>query len=547
MTLIFALFGVRWQRGSDRVATMFLVDGSASVGSGGRSDQLKWLGDALAEQPDESLAGVAIFGGDARLESTVRTNLELDALTTKVDSSRTNLEGALRLAGAVLPEDAKRRIVLMSDGRQTEGDMRAEIERLAERGIVVETIPIERSTGVDVAVESVDAPMNASVGDKIVIAAIIDSSQAFPGASVELTFDGAIVATEEVDLKAGANRVEFATEIPDGIDVARYRVQVRSPGDQVAENDSGFVAIQVKGKSKVLVVEGEAGRGTSLVNALRAGGLLIDVVVPQNLPEADSLAAYQGIVLADVSVPSFTDQQLDDLAVTTRDLGRGLVTVGGTHSYALGGYRESKLEKLLPVISDVLDPKRRVTVAEVLAIDTSGSMGACHCGANGNGNNSAGGGAGLNEGGVNKTDIARAAAERSVDALSAEDEVGILGIDNNSRWIADITNLGTGGEGVRDAIDGLRHTQDGTDLTKSLTKAADALKKSKAGLKHVILFTDGFTGDNVLRDVAEEAAELKVQGITVSVLSTGETSSVALLEAIATAGGLRWYVGTTLR
>lgn len=136
------------------------------------------------------------------------------------------------------------------------------------------------------------------------------------------------MATEDVDLKAGANRVEFSTEIPDGTDVARYRVQVHSAGDQVAKNDSGFVAIQVKGKSKVLVVEGEAGRGKSLIEALRAGGLLIDVVVPQKLPEADSLA-YQGIVLADVSVASFTDQpQLDDLAVTTRDLGRGLVTVG---------------------------------------------------------------------------------------------------------------------------------------------------------------------------------------------------------------------------
>src|SRR3712207_9200856 len=67
------------------------------------------------------------------------------------------------------------------------------------------------------------------------------------------------------------------------------------------------------------------------------------------------------------------------------DLGRGLVTIGGNRSYALGGYRNSPLEELLPVVSEILDPKRRQSVAQVLAIDTSGSMAACHCneGANG--------------------------------------------------------------------------------------------------------------------------------------------------------------------
>src|SRR3712207_7880298 len=54
------------------------------------------------------------------------------------------------------------------------------------------------------------------------------------------------------------------------------------------------------------------------------------------------------------------------------DLGRGLVTIGGNRSYALGGYRNSPLEDLLPVVSEILDPKRRQSVAQVLAIDTSG-------------------------------------------------------------------------------------------------------------------------------------------------------------------------------
>src|SRR4029077_7483497 len=116
---------------------------------------------------------------------------------------------------------------------------------------------------------------------------------------------------------------------------------------------------------------------------------------------------YASVAMVDVDARSLTDDQVKTLAASTRDLGHGLVTLGGDESYGLGGYLDSPLEELLPVISDITDPKRRQSVAEVLAIDTSGSMAACHC-SDGNG------GARL-PGGVQKDDIAKAAAARTID------------------------------------------------------------------------------------------------------------------------------------
>ena len=127
---------------------------------------------------------------------------------------------------------------------------------------------------------------------------------------------------------------------------------------------------------------------------------------------------------------------------------------------------------------------RRRTVAEVLSIDTSESMGACHCAGEAMGNAPA-------EGGINKTDISRAAAERTIAALSENDQVGVLAWNSSAEWVIELQTLPPA-----DVIDrGLRSLQPSgnTDIRDSLADAAEALIASDAELKHIILFTDGFT------------------------------------------------------
>ena len=67
------------------------------------------------------------------------------------------------------------------------------------------------------------------------------------------------------------------------------------------------------------------------------------------------------------------------LQVYVRDLGRGLVMVGGPRSYGAGGYTDTPLEETLPVDMGVRDREKQPDVALVVVIDKSGSMDACHC------------------------------------------------------------------------------------------------------------------------------------------------------------------------
>ena len=78
-----------------------------------------------------------------------------------------------------------------------------------------------------------------------------------------------------------------------------------------------------------------------------------------------------------------------------------------------------------------------------------------------------------------------------------------------------------------------------------MVTAAAELRESNAALKHIILFSDGFTEPRDLQALAAQASELADEGITVSVVATGEGAAEDL-RPIAEAGGGRFYPGRNL-
>ncbi len=532
-----ALLGFAIPRPANDVATVFLIDGSDSVGPAGRTAAVEWVRAALAEQPDGARSAVAVFGDEARLELTLKIENTLGVPAVEIDASQTNLANALRLGGAVLPTDSRRRIVLLSDGRATAGDVVEEAQLLAADGVQVDIHTLTTEPGADVAVAALDAPGLVREGEQIVIDASVVATRATT-AVLTLLEDGEVVDTVSADLEAGTNTVRFEREA--GVSgLVRYEVQVRAAGDGVPQNDRAFAAIPVEGPARVLLVEGRSGSADTLATALEAGGLLIDRVRANQFPPVDELAQYSSTILVDVDITTMAPSQVAALGTATRDLGKGLVTIGGVQSYGLGGYLGSEFEELLPVVSEVLDPQRRQSVAQVLAVDTSGSMGACHCAEEGPGAIPGN----QRDGGVNKTDIARNAAARAIEALNSTDEVGVLAFNSRENWVIDLQQVP-----AADVVSGELATlqpSGGTDISQTLMTAAEALRTSNASLKHIILFTDGFTEGNTIDGLAEEAAALAAEGITVSVVATGEGASKELRD-IAENGDGRFYPGRDL-
>ena len=62
------------------------------------------------------------------------------------------------------------------------------------------------------------------------------------------------------------------------------------------------------------------------------------------------------------------------LQTYVRDDRGGLIAVGGDHSFTRGGYRDTLLEDILPVICEERKDKPPQKLAMVLVLDISGSM-----------------------------------------------------------------------------------------------------------------------------------------------------------------------------
>ena len=110
-----------------------------------------------------------------------------------------------------------------------------------------------------------------------------------------------------------------------------------------------------------------------LVAALESQRQQVDTIVPEALPtDFAGLATYDSVVLVDVPRIRLSDRQLAALQVYVRDLGKGLVMVGGPDSYGAGGYQKTPLEETLPVDMGVRDRQKQPDIALVVVIDAVG-------------------------------------------------------------------------------------------------------------------------------------------------------------------------------
>src|SRR5207245_1767859 len=96
------------------------------------------------------------------------------------------------------------------------------------------------------------------------------------------------------------------------------------------------------------------GEGSVIASALTSTGMRLETRPVADLPDQiDVLGGYSAVVLADVSAESLTDAQQTTLRAYVRDMGRGLLAIGGDTSFGQGEYVGTPLDNTLPVRSSV--------------------------------------------------------------------------------------------------------------------------------------------------------------------------------------------------
>ena len=532
--LVLALAGLQLVLPVDRLATVFVVDLSDSVGESGREDALAFLRETLEVMPEGDEAGIVAFGKDALVERLPEELRRVDRLRSTPVKAATDIGGALRLAAALFPDAAQKRIVLISDGNDTTGRGQREAALAAARGIQVETRVVGLVDQQEVLVDRLTTPSTARLGEEIEAVAEITSSVAQP-ATVRLFADGALVQTARVDLKEGSNRIVFRVK-PTEAGFHTFRAVVEAASDTFSQNDRADSNTIVKGEPRTLVLAGNQAVAAELVKALETEGQLVDSIVPEALPtDFSSLLAYDSVVVVDVPRLRFTDKQLLALQTYVRDLGRGLVMVGGPDAYGAGGYTKTPIEETLPVDMGVRNRQKEPDIALVVVIDKSGSMDACHCNSF---NGGMGGGGQLQ--GVRKVDIGKEAILRAAAALTARDELGVVAFDESAHWVVQVKPLGqiTDLEGQIAVINPLGQT----NIYSGLDQAVQSLEKVTATRRHIILLTDGWSRSGEYDQILQR---MKAAGITLSTVGAGGGAN-PFLEQLAQQGGGRFYAASNV-
>lgn len=521
-----AAMGVELGKPLDRLAVLVVVDKSRSmdlVPDSASRIRAELHAAEIGMRQDDRI-GVLAFAGSAFVEDPLRPKSRLPA-PQEVELGRdgTDISAALRRALAEVPADAAARIVILSDGVATRGDALDAASAAVAAQIPVDVVPLDQRVVPDVRVIAVRTASRASEGEALSLRVVTQSTQDSE-LQLDIYKDGQLVRSGSVSVRQGEDVVHLREEAPGpGLHRIDVRISAKDPKhDQAAEDNSGSAFVRVRGPAAALILEGDTPGAEPLARALRNAAFRVDIQGATSTPaDISGLAAYDVVVLSDIPARLLSQGQLDALGSYVRDLGGGLLLMGGDRSLGPGGFGKTAVEEVSPVSFDLKQERKRASLAEVIIIDYSGSMAA-------------------SAGKHTKLQLANEAAARSAELLGGGDRLGVMHVDTSVSWtvpLAPVVDKPAIAKKIRDVGPG----GGGIYIDLSLKEAYAAIRKEKVALKHVLLFSDG--GDAEAKtDAFSLVSGAKAMGITTSVVALGRGSDVTALEHMSKLGDGRFYL-----
>lgn len=505
-----------------KTTTVFVVDRSKSM-EGSFAAEEEYLKTSVEALPRGENYAVVTFGSNNMVEQFVTNKAEYFGIYTVPESGGTDIESAVRLAASLIPDNSKGRIVVVSDGRETIGDIAGTLSLLKEEEIELCAKMIDSSSGNDVYIQEISMPETLYSGDAYSLQVTVFSS--YSTSAVIKVWSGSQVLKEmNVNLTTGENTF-VVDEVAGDKAIEEKTVTIEADGDEVEENNSAVGAAVVELPRSVLLISGLSEDSSGLQEMLESLNINLSVVSALNAPSTlVDMLAYKTIIIDNCYVGDLPEGFVNSLESYVRDYGGGIVTTGGKESYAPGGYKDTPLEKVLPVDMTPKGIDEAPSLAMVMVIDNSGSMGAEYD-MNGNVIN-----------GKSKIDIAVEAAQLAVDNLNRTDYVGVLTFSDQFVWRQQIVQVDDR-EGIKATIEGIG-IEGGTVIKPAVKEAAESLKNVDAGIKHIILLTDG---EGETKDFSDAIELINDNGITMSTIAVGADSDTSLLETLADECDGRYY------
>lgn len=500
--LVLGLAGLTLLQPTREQYVVFAIDESLSVGDEAQQQVQAYLERAVAAAGRHRVAFLSFAAHPGPVLA------ERGKVTAELDREGTNLAQAFETARAAIPPAYIPHIVLLSDGNQTSGDA---LKSALGGGVPISTVPLSTRSEPEVQVSSLQVPAQVREGEPFYVEVVIDSNHDDEG-EIEVYRGAHKVVSERRAIKKGENRFRFRQSITSER-LAQYTVRIRGFQDQFEDNNSATGLVFSSGQPRVLLIESDPKLAKHLGWALEQEGIQVDVRPPRGMPDSlADLQNYELLMLSNVPATALSQRQMDVVRTYVQELGGGLIMLGGDQSFGLGGYYKTVLEEILPVRSDFEKEKEKPSLAMVLVIDKSGSMGG------------------------QKMELAKDAAKGAVELLGPKDKIGVIAFEGETYWVSDVQPA-TNKSAVLDRISSIE-AGGGTVMAPAMEAAYEALKSTTAKLKHVIILTDGISAPGDFEGITTNMANAK---ITVTTVGVGDDADKKLLEEIAKIGNGRFY------
>lgn len=523
LLLVLALAGLQIVQTVERLAIVFLVDHSDSVSAEMRAGQMAALRSAIAERAPDDAWALIVFGANVSLERGFELLNDVPEIRSRVVGSQTNLANAIQTAIAIFPPDARRRIVILSDGQQTAGDAEAKARLAAASGIEISYIPFEPVALPDLRLAELNTPQRVSEGQEFDLRISIEAEEASE-ATLLIFSSGQLIQETPLTLTAGMNRYTLRQQAGAG-GFLNYSARIVPAGeDRFPQNNQLAAFTEIVGAPRVLVLAAQPQEAEALINALLSAGMRPELRRPADLPpDTAALADYRAVLLVNTPVTALSAQQLARLDSYVRDLGGGLVVIGGPQAYGPGEYLDTTLEAMLPLRMDIEDQQRLPQLTIAYLIDRSGSMGA------------------PDPNGIPNIELAKRAIDLSLEYLQPGDRVAVGTFDTGGAWVAEFQPVGD-----RRALQRLIATLrpgGGTDILAGLNLVARDIVNEPSPRKHILLMTDGGANPRGLVQLVQRLRE--EQDVTTSVIAIG-TYLPDFLEEMARVGEGNYHIVSDL-
>ena len=462
------------------------------------------------------------------------------------DTSATDVAAALQYASGLFKSPKTSKIVLISDGIETDGAAMSVIKQIAAEGIKVDTAYFPNKSHDEVQIVGVKMPeYKLSVNNEFKIELSLNSNYGLSGDislpdleesgidMVDIIVYDNDVAGEPIPciLKKGEQTVElpYKFDVPG---IHKLKFEIRNAKDVLAQNNSYYTYVKLEDLNNILLIERRSGESQPLQDLLantygyNVTALGIDQHVADIPKTVKELCKYEQVILVNIAnsdMPSGFDEILYKYV---NQFGGGLFTVGGEndevdgqlvpHAYDSNDLANTLYAEMLPVQAIDYTPP----IALMIVIDCSGSMS------------------------MGKFEQAQTGAKACLDSLSSRDFCGVVSFDTDSS--EDISVLPVSQKdkiikAINEVGKGEGAGSGGTVFSTAIDNAGRALAAVNVERRHIIIVTDGNPTDT-LEEYGPIIDNNVKSGITMSVVGIQiDPSNVENMEKTCERGGGKFY------